>query len=248
MFTKFGDLSSLSKSSVLGSWKDYAAFAVTTDPFIGGTAATTTAWDGSTASSGHPLNDLLATVNEIWTDMVNEKTFNDTVLANFVTDLSAYAQDGGAILHVPNLYTNALTVSTQSTQGAEVTTASPAQTNTYLAINIHKYVAFIIGDGDMGQIASNYNVNELYVNEARRLLTEALEQAIAALWSSLTSNISLTSTTTALNDAEIRLSIYIMENNKYHLDECAFEKRAHNKFSHLLETPVKSFILMPMMA
>lgn len=184
--------------------------AVTTAPFAGG------------SSGGHPANDLIATVNEIWTDMVNEKTFNDTVLANFVTDLSAYAQDGGAVLHVPNLYTNALTVETQSTQGAEVTTSKATQVNTYLAINTHIYVAFIIGDADMGQIASNYNVNELYVNESRRLLTEALEVAIAGLWSSLTTNITLTSTTVALSDAEIRLGLYTMENLKYHLDECAW--------------------------
>lgn len=184
--------------------------AVTSDPFVGG------------SSGGHPANDLVAVVSEKWTDMVNEKTFNDTVFANFCTDLSSYAQDGGAVLHVPDLFTNSLTVSTQSTQGAEVTTASPATVNTYLAINTHKYVAFIIGDEDMGQIASNYNINELYVNEARRLLTEALEQDLAALWSSLTTNITITDTATLLSDAEIRAGLYTMENGKYHLDECAF--------------------------
>lgn len=184
--------------------------AVTSDPFVGG------------VSSGHPANDLIATVSEVWTDMVNEKTFNDTVFANFCTDLSAYAQNGGAVFHVPDLFTNALTVGTQSTQGAEITTASPAQVNTYLSVTTHKYVAFIIGDMDMGHIAQNYNINELYVNEARRLLTEALEQDLAALWSSLTTNISITDTATILSDAEIRASLYTMENGKYHLDECAF--------------------------
>jgi len=184
--------------------------AVTSDPFVGG------------VSSNHPANDLIATISEVWTDMVNEKTFNDTVLANFCTDLSAYAQNGGAVFHVPDLYTNSLTVSTQSTQGAEVTTASPAQNNTVLSVTTHKYVAFIIGDLDMGQIASNYNINELYVNEARRLLTEALEQDLAALWSSLTTNITITDTATLLSDAEIRAGLYTMENGKYHLDECAF--------------------------
>lgn len=59
--------------------------AVTSDPFVGG------------VSGGHPVNDLIATISEVWTDMVNEKTFNDTVLANFCTDLSAYAQNGGAV-------------------------------------------------------------------------------------------------------------------------------------------------------
>lgn len=184
--------------------------AVTSNPFAGG------------VSSSHPANDLIATLSEIWTDMVNEKTFNDTVLANFVTDLSMYAQDGGAVLHVPDLYTNALTVSSQTTQGAEVTTSKATQNNVTLNITTHKYVAFIIGDLDMQQIASNYNISELYVNESRRLLTEALEQDLAALWSSLTTNITGTSTSIALSDAEIRFGIYTMEAGKYHLDECAF--------------------------
>lgn len=183
--------------------------AVTTDPFTGG------------STGGHPTGDLVATISEVWTDMVNEKTFNDTVFANFCTDLSQYAQNGGAVFHVPDLFTNALTVATQSTQGAEITTSSPAQVNTYLAVNTHIYVAFIIGDADMMQIASNYNINELYVNEARRLLTEALEQALAALWSSLTSNV-IGDTATVLSDADIRAALYAMENGKYHLDECAF--------------------------
>lgn len=175
--------------------------AVTTDPFTG--------------------TDLAAVISETWTTIVNEKTFNDTVLANFITDLSSFATEGSDIFHVPNLYTNALTVSTQSTQGAEITTASPAQTDTTLTINTHKYVAFIIGDKDLQQIASKYDVNEMYSREAVKLLTEALEQDIAALWSSITTN-AIGDTATILSDAEIRAGIYALENLKYRLDECAF--------------------------
>lgn len=175
--------------------------AVTTDPF--------------TAS------DLAAVISETWTTIVNEKTFNDTVLANFCTDLSSFATDGSDILHVPDLYTNALTVSTQSTQGAEITTAGPAQVDTTLTINTHKYVAFIIGDKDLVQVASRYDVNEMYAREAVKLLTEALEAALAALWSSITTNV-VGDTATVLSDAEIRIGIFKMENLKYHLDECAF--------------------------
>lgn len=176
-------------------------FVVTTDPF--------------TAS------DLAAMISETWTDIVNEKTFNDTVLANFVTDLSSYATEGSDIFHVPNIYTNALTVSTQSTQGAEVTTASPANVDTTLTINTHKYVAFIIGDKDLQQIASRYDANVLYAREAVKLLTEALEQDLAALWSGLSTN-TVGDTATVLSDAEIRTGIYSLEALKYHLDECAF--------------------------
>jgi hypothetical protein len=175
--------------------------AVTTDPFTS--------------------TDLAAVISETWTTIVNEKTFNDTVLANFITDLSSFATEGSDIFHVPNLYTNALTVSTQSTQGAEVNTASPAEVDTTLTINTHQYVAFIIGDKDLVQVAARYDVNELYAREAVKLLTEALEQGIAALWSSITTNV-IGDTATVLSDAEIRAGIYAMENLKYRLDECAF--------------------------
>src|SRR3990167_2319738 len=106
-------------------------FAVTSDPF---TAA-----------------DLASTISERWTSIVNEKTFNDTVLAEFVTDLSMFAKEGSDIFHVPDFYTNALTVSSQSTQGAEITTAGPATVDTTLTIDSHKYVAWIIGDKDLQQ-------------------------------------------------------------------------------------------------
>ncbi len=176
--------------------------AVTTDPFVGTT-------------------DLSAVISETWTTIVNEKTFNDTVLANFITDLSSFATEGSDIFHVPDLYTNALTVSTQSTQGAEITTASPSQVDTTLNISTHKYVSFIIGDKDMKQVATKYSINEMYASEAKKLLTEALEADIAALWSSLTTN-AIGDTATVLSDSEIRTGIYRLENLKYRLDECAF--------------------------
>lgn len=175
--------------------------AVTTDPF---TAA-----------------DLASVISETWTTVVNEKTFNDAVLANFITDLSSFATEGSDIFHVPDFYTNALTVGTQSTQGAEITTAGPATVDTTLTIDTHSYVAWIIGDKDLQQIASRYDVNAIYAREAANLLVEALEAAIAALWSSLTTNV-VGDTATVLSDAEIRTALYTMENNKLRLADCAF--------------------------
>lgn len=175
--------------------------AVTTDPFT--------------------ATDLAATIMEVWTTIVNEKTFNETVLANFFTDLSSFATEGGDIFHVPNLYTNAFTVSTQSTQGAEVNTQGPAQVDTTMTINSHRYIAFIIGDKDLVQVAARYDVNELYARQARNLLAEALEADIAGLWSSLTTNV-VGDTATVLSDAEIRQAINKLETLKYRLDESAF--------------------------
>lgn len=176
-------------------------FAVTTDPFTG--------------------TDLASVISEKWTSIVNEKTFNDAVLSNFVTDLSMFAKEGSDIFHVPDFYTNALTVSTQSTQGAEITTAGPATVDTTMSIDTHKYVAWIIGDKDLQQIASIYAVNEIYAREAVSLLIEALETSLAGLWSSLTTN-AVGDTATVLSDSEIRTGLRLMEVGKYRLSDCAF--------------------------
>lgn len=175
--------------------------AVTSDPFTG--------------------TDLAAVISETWTSIVNEKTFDATVFANFCTDLSSYATEGSDIFHVPNFFTNALTVATQSTQGAEITTASPATVDTTLTIDTHNYVAWIIGDKDLQQIASKYSANEIYAREAANLLAEVLETALAALWSSITTN-TIGDTATVVSDAEIRQALQAMEAGKYRLSECSF--------------------------
>lgn len=165
--------------------------------------------------------DLAAFISETWTPIVNTPNFAKTVLQDFVTDLSSYAVGGSDIFHVPNMYTNKLTVTTQSTQGAEVTTASPAQTDTTLTVDTHKYVAFIIGDKDMVQIASMYDANRLYAEEARDLLLEAVEASLAGLWSSLSTN-AIGDTATVLSDSEIRQAINALATAKFDLRDCAF--------------------------
>jgi len=54
-------------------------FAATTDPFTN--------------------TDLAAFISETWTPIVNNKTFDDTVFANFVTDLSMFAEGGSDIFN-----------------------------------------------------------------------------------------------------------------------------------------------------
>lgn len=73
----------------------------------------------------------------------------------------------------------------------------------------------------MVQIATKYGMAQQYVEQARLLLTDALEADIAALWSSITTN-AIGDTATVLSDAEIRQGLYAMENGKYRLADCAF--------------------------
>lgn len=165
--------------------------------------------------------DVAAMTPEIWTPIVNEPNFPKAVLMNFFTDLSEFAADGGDTLHVPNIYTNTFSAQTQSTQGNGIVDASPAQVDVTLSIATHIYVAWIIGDMTMKQLAAFYGLNEKYAREAKNVLTVAVEQAIAALWSSLTTN-SIGDTATVLSDAEIRDAINALDTLNYDLTETAF--------------------------
>jgi hypothetical protein len=122
---------------------------------------------------------------------------------------------------VPDLYTNVFSASTQTTQGAEVTSQSVAQVDRYLTDNTHSYVAWIIGDKDIAQLLKKYNLHEKYATEAKNLLAQTLEDALAALWSSLSTN-TVGDTTTVLSDAEIRDAINALDTLNYDLTETAF--------------------------
>ena len=166
--------------------------------------------------------DLAGIIPEIWQPLVLKQLFAKTVFANFFTDLSAYAQGGGDIIHVPGLFTNAFSVSTQSTQGAEITTQGPAQDDVTLTINTHSYIAYIIGDKDYAQIAKNiYNYSSVYAEKVGGALANDLEAALAALWSGLSTN-SVGDTATSLVDTEIRAAIEKLASANFDLNECAF--------------------------
>lgn len=165
--------------------------------------------------------ELVATIPEIWTPMVNEAFFDKTVLADFITDLSSYASEGGDIFHVPDLFTNVFTASTQTTQATEVTTQAPATVDVYLTIDTHKYVAFLIGDMDLQLVATKYDINEKYSKEAAGVLATALEASIAGLWTLISTN-AIGDTATVVSDAEIRQAINALDSANYDLNECAF--------------------------
>ncbi len=175
--------------------------AVTTDPFTG--------------------SDLAGFIPEIWTPIVNEQFFASTVLSTFITDLSPYAAGGGDIFHVPDVFTNSFTAQTQSTEGAEVTTAGPAQVDTTLSITTHKYVAYLVGDMQMKQMLGSYDFAGVYARKAARTLADALEVSIAGLWSSITTN-TVTGTSAALTDLQVRTAINKLDSTFYPLDEVAF--------------------------
>jgi hypothetical protein len=166
-------------------------------------------------------SDVAATTPEIWGDYILEANFPKAVLANFFTDLSYLAEEEGDTIHVPDIYTNTFSASTQSTQGNGVVDQSPAQVDVTLSINTHSYVAWLFGDKTIKQLAMKEKLNEAYAREAKNVLMQALEDALAALWSSLSTNV-IGDTTTVLSDAEIRDAINALDTLNYDLTETAF--------------------------
>lgn len=154
--------------------------------------------------------DLAGFIPEKWPGLVQEEMFAKAVAAKFFLDLSSVVTTEGDTVHVPDVFTNAFTLQTQTTQGAEVTTAGPAQTDTTLAINTHKYIAFIVGDKDIVQMMNNYRYNDVYIRKSAGTLRVGLESALYGLWSDL-STYTVGDTATVLTDAEIRVGINSLE-------------------------------------
>ena len=101
--------------------------------------------------------------------MILEQMFAKTVASNFFTDLSAWAQGGGDIFHIPDLFTNVFTIGSQATQGTEVTLQAPAQVDVTLTIDTHRYIAIQVGDLTLNQIAKDaslgYGITNLYTQK-----------------------------------------------------------------------------------
>lgn len=175
----------------------------------------------SSPTDAYTATDLASMIPEVWTPLVNEPNFPKAVAANFFTDLSPYAQDGGDIFHVPDIFTNVFSASTQSTQGNAVVDQSVATVDTTLTVNLHKYVAWIIGDKDMLQLAKKYSLSEKYAREAQNVLITAVEASLFGLWSSLTTNV-VGDTATVVTDNEVVGAIEKLASLDYDLSECAF--------------------------
>lgn len=154
--------------------------------------------------------------------MILEQMFAKTCATNFFTDLSAWAQGGGDILHIPDLFTNNFTIGSQATQGTEVTLQAPAQVDVTLTINTHRYIAIQIGDLTLNQIAKDaslgYGITNLYTQKISSSLADDLDVSLLNLWSGLTTN-SIGDTATVLSDAEVRQAIEKLATANFDLRE-----------------------------
>mgnify|MGYP000216636537 CR=1 FL=1 len=172
--------------------------------------------------ANYTVGNLAGTIPEIWGDIINEAFFPQFVLQRFATDLSEYAVDQGRIIHVPNAYTNVFTASTQ-TSGADI--YSPAQVaatvDQTISITNHRFVAWVIGDLELNQLATKYNLNEVYAREAAAVLLQTLEDSLFALYASLTPT-AIGTGVAAIDDLSVRQAIRTLANANFDLTQCAF--------------------------
>ena len=80
----------------------------------------------------------------------------------------------------------------------------------------------MIDDKTMLQIANNYNLIDIYARQARGLLLLALEDALFALWSSLTSTAVGDTTSGSVTDANIRAAISTLAESDFDVEDLAF--------------------------
>lgn len=163
--------------------------------------------------------DLQYTIPELWPGIIQEAKFPEATISDWVTDLSYLMEEGGDVVNIPDIYTNTFTVQSQSIQGAEITTESVAQANKTLTVDTHKYVAFMIGDKDLKQIASKFKLSEKYADQARRLLMQSLEVALFGLYGSITNTGG--DALGAVTDLHIRQAIETLDENSFELDRVA---------------------------
>lgn len=187
-------------------------------------ALSTDPWDAT---------ELVAYINEVWPGIVYEEFFAKPVAANFFRDLSSFAQSGGDILHVPDAFTNAFAVQTQTTQATEVTTNAPATTDATLTISNHVYIATLLGDMDAQQISKNYNISEIYNRKAVGTLMEDLETDLFALQSSVSTSTE-GDTASVVDDVTLRLALEDLETLDVPRDELAWFFHPYTYYAQIL--------------
>lgn len=162
---------------------------------------------GTNGFTGGNGGDLTVDIPAIWGQQINDYFRYNLTLANFFIDRSDELSDGGSTIYTPNL--SALTVNTK-TVNAEVTLSSPTYTNQTLTVSTWKEVSFVIEDRELAQLKKSHYLQEKIAKGGAWEVSKDLETAIAALFTSISTNIVGTASTN-LADSSLLAAIAILE-------------------------------------
>ena len=150
--------------------------------------------------------DLAELIPEVWGEKINDIFKKEVVFASFFTDRSSELRGGASALYTPNL--TEMSANTKS-NGAAVTLNSPTETKITLTVDTWKEVSFAIEDLEAAQVKQSYALQMRYAENAGYTVAQALETAIAALFSGFSTGVG--ASTTNIVDSDIRAAIATLE-------------------------------------
>lgn len=161
--------------------------------------------------------DVAVMQPEVWVGKVNDVYFSKLKLANFFENLSDEVIGGGDTLHIPNL---ARMSKNAKVNGNQVTLNKAKATGTPLVVDTWEEVSFIIEDLEAAQIAGKYSLEKRYAVQGGKIMSEALEVAIAKKAEGATKVVG--SGAANLSEAVIYEAIAELESDNVDIDETAF--------------------------
>lgn len=160
--------------------------------------------DGFTGGNG---GDLTVDIPLLWGEKINDYFRYSLMLAAFFIDRSDELEGGGAAIYTPNL--SALSTNTKTTN-SQVTLTSPEYTKVTLDVSTWKEASYVIEDREAAQVKKSYYLQEKIAKGAAWEVAQDLEDAIAALFTGITTNV-LGSGTAAVADSTLLAAIATLE-------------------------------------
>lgn len=164
--------------------------------------------------------DLAVTINEVWSGEAINDFFKAELqkVVGFWTDYSSLLQNGGDVLHIPNLLEM---TAYEKSNATAVTLSSPTETETQLQVTEWWNVAFAIEDMQAQQVLHSYDLQSKLMRNAGYTVAKVLATDLMGLYGSLTSTVG--TSTTVVVDSTIRKAIGILDNNNVpQEDRCFF--------------------------
>lgn len=146
-------------------------------------------------------------IPEIWGQKINDYFRFNLSLANFFVDRSDEIADGGATIYTPNIVAMSTNAKSYNTQ---VTLNNPIHTKQTLNVSTWKECSFVIEDREAAQFKKSYYLQETLAKGGAWEVAQDLEDAIAALFDSITTNV-LGNGTTNCVDSSLLAAIALLE-------------------------------------
>lgn len=162
---------------------------------------------GTNGFTGGNGGDLTVDIPLVWGQQINDYFRYSLKLADFFVDRSDELSDGAAAVYTPNL--SALSTNTK-TVNAQVTLSSPEYTNVTLTVSTWKEASFVIEDREAAQVKKSYYIQDKIAKGGAWEVAQDLEDAIAALFTSITTNV-VGLGTANMADSSLLAAIAILE-------------------------------------